>query len=162
MNDDFIRLLCRLKEAKFDFVIIGGFAAAVHGSTFVTQDIDICCSFKFENLMHLQQAVSDLHPVHRMTTNKIPFILTEENFRHLNNLYLDTDLGQLDCLGHVQGLGNYHEVKSKSVSINISNQSFWVLQLDALIESKEALGRPRDLEMLRYLKSLQELKKESE
>jgi hypothetical protein len=42
MNADLAGLLHRLAEYDVDFVVVGGFAAIVHGSTLVTQDIDVC------------------------------------------------------------------------------------------------------------------------
>ena len=35
-------LLKVLIDSKIDFVLIGGYASVVHGSTFVTRDLDIC------------------------------------------------------------------------------------------------------------------------
>ena len=67
MSSDFLSLLERLVRAGVDFVIVGGFAGVVHGCTYVTQDIDICCDFSPANLISLQTAISDFHTVHRMT-----------------------------------------------------------------------------------------------
>ena len=63
----------------------------------VTQDIDICCPFTTGNLLRLQEAIADLRPVHRLTPQRIPLHLTRENCAGLQNLYLGTDLGPLDC-----------------------------------------------------------------
>ena len=35
-------LLKTLIDAQIDFVLIGGYASVVHGSTMVTRDLDIC------------------------------------------------------------------------------------------------------------------------
>ena len=51
----------RLVEAQVEFVLIGGFAAAAHGVTLITRDVDICCRFNEANLMRLQKAFADLH-----------------------------------------------------------------------------------------------------
>jgi molybdopterin-guanine dinucleotide biosynthesis protein len=40
---DFESLLSRLIDHHVDFVIVGGFAAVAHGSSLLTQDVDICC-----------------------------------------------------------------------------------------------------------------------
>jgi hypothetical protein len=44
-------LLECLVHAGVDFVIVGGYAGVVHGCTYVTQDIDICCDFSPANLL---------------------------------------------------------------------------------------------------------------
>ncbi len=38
-------LLQRLHDHDVEFVLVGGFAAVLHGSMQVTQDLDICCHF---------------------------------------------------------------------------------------------------------------------
>jgi hypothetical protein len=35
----------RLIASQVEFVLVGGFAAAAHGVTLVTRDVDICCRF---------------------------------------------------------------------------------------------------------------------
>ncbi|MBN1975133.1 MAG: hypothetical protein JW787_15935, partial [Sedimentisphaerales bacterium] len=93
MSDDFTNLIERLAHAKVEFVLVGGFAGVVHGCTYVTQDIDICCDFSPTNLMILQKTLSDLQPVHRMTPNRQKLKLTEKTSRDFKNLYLDTKIG---------------------------------------------------------------------
>ena len=36
------RLIERLSDAGIDFVVVGGFAGVLHGSTLVTRDLDVC------------------------------------------------------------------------------------------------------------------------
>ncbi len=52
----------------------------------------------------LQKALADLNPVHRMTSNRNKLELTAENCSQFKNLYLDTDIGQLDCLEQIEGM----------------------------------------------------------
>ena len=152
-------LLERLIRGRVDFVIVGGFAAVAHGASLVTQDIDICCDFAAKNILRLQAALADLHPVHRMTPKRLSLQLTKESYRGLKNLYLETDLGQLDCLGEILGVGTYNEAKKRSVTINLAGGRCRVLNIEALIESKEAMGRPRDREAIVQLNAIKERKK---
>ena len=159
---DYFNLLFRLNKAGVDFVIIGGFAGVVHGCTLVTQDIDICCDFSPENLLLIQDGLSELNPVHRMTPKKPKLKLTMENCEQYNNLYLDTDLGQLDCLGAVDGIGDFAKVKSQSQPIEVDDLEFHVLGIDALIDTKKALNRPRDAEAIIQLEAIKKLQKEAQ
>ena len=149
-------LLERLLRCDVEFVVIGGFAAAAHGSRLDTQALAVCCRFTTENLLRLQEAVADLHAVHRMTPRRIPLALTPDACAGLQNLYLDTDLGQLDCLSRVLGVGEFDEVVGNSIELGLGAGSCRVLSLDALIRSKEAMGRPRDREAAAQLKAIRE------
>ena len=159
MKSDFLNLLERLVRAKVEFVIVGGFAGTVHGCTYVTQDIDICCYFSSANLLKLAKALKDVHPVHRMTPKRKKLELTEANCGQYENLYLDTDIGQLDCLSSITGIGDYHSVKKAGELIIIEGMRLRVLALDALIKSKEAMGRPRDKEAILQLEAIKKLKR---
>jgi predicted nucleotidyltransferase len=157
---DLPSLLRRLTHASVDFVIVGGYAGIVHGCTYVTQDVDICCDFSPANLLALQRAVLDLHPVHRMTPGRKPLELTPENAGEFKNLYLDTDLGRLDCLSEIQGIGLYEYVKQASQSVEAEGMQLRVLTIDALIAAKQAMNRPRDREAIHQLKTIRKLKRD--
>jgi len=158
MKDDFFTLLKKLSQNRVDYVIIGGFACIAHGCTYVTQDIDICLDFNADNLLRLQKSLADLHPFHRMTPKKIKLRLTKENCKQYKNLYLDTDIGQLDCISFVEGAGNFQQVKSKSVTIEINKVRVSVLNIDALIESKKNLNRKKDVQAITQLETIKKLK----
>lgn len=149
-------LLERLIRHDVEFVIVGGFAALAHGVSLMTEDIDICCPFAEENLRKLVQAVADLHPVHRMTPNRLPFQLTPDLIPTLKNLYLRTDLGVLACLSNVKGLGDYPAVKEVSIPLELPIGTCRLLSIDALIRAKEAMGGLRDKQTVLQLKAIQE------
>ena len=159
MIPDFSDILFVLAKQEVDFVIVGGVAAIMYGSEQVTEDIDICCDFSAANLMRLQSAIADLNPVHRMTPNRRRLELTPESAQRYNNLYLDTDAGQIDCISEVKGVGTYECVRRKSCVVHIQGCAFRVLDLDALIASKKAMARPRDQEAVRRLEAIRRLMK---
>jgi predicted nucleotidyltransferase len=158
MNQAFLNLLNRLSDAGVEFVLVGGFAGVVHGCSLVTQDIDICCDFGPENLLRLQKAVGDLHPVHRMTPNRLELALTDETCQTYQNLHLDTDAGQLDCLSEIKGVGGYPAVRQASEAVNADGRDLHVLTLDALIAAKKAMNRPHDQEAVIQLEAVKQLK----
>ena len=159
---NFENLRARLIEHRVRFVLVGGFAATTYGSTLLTQDVDVCLRFSPDNLMCLQEALADLHPGHRMTPRRLPLRLTPQTCRDLQNLYLDTDLGRLDCLGTIQGVGDFDQVKEHSIEVHLAAGVCRVLSLDALIQSKEAMGRPRDRESVLQLKAIRDRLRQQE
>ena len=155
---DLETLLKRLIDHRVEFVIVGGYAAVSHGATVLTQDVDVCCRFTAKNLLRLQEAIADLHPVHRLTPQKLPLTLTATNCRGLKNLYLKTHLGVLDCLSEVLGVGGFDAVRRASIPIDLGFGKCRVLGLDALIKAKRSLNRPRDRQALLQLRAIQRKK----
>jgi len=149
-------ILHRLQNARVEFSLIGGLASVHYGVTLVTQDVDICARFTLENLRQIETALKDLNPKHRFTTNLLPFELTDELCRSLKNIYLTTDLGVLDCLSEVIGVGNFDQVLRQSQLMKFPFGPCHVLKLDALIKSKLALGRDRDLAAVQQLRAIKE------
>lgn len=143
--------------SEVEFVIVGGFAAVAHGVTLVTRDLDICCRFTETNLMRIQKAFMDLHPVHRPRTD-LPLNLTPEQCAGLKNLYIKTDLGNVDCLSEILGLGDFDEVFRKAVKVELPSGMCHILGIDQLIRAKEAMNREHDRITVRQLKEIQKRK----
>ena len=143
-------LVRRLIVGEVEFVLVGGFAAVAHGVTMVTRDVDICCRFSAENLMRIQAAFAGLHPVHRSRPD-LALELTPEQCATLKNMYLKTDLGVVDCLGEVLGVGNFDEVFRHAIEVEIPAGKCRVLDIDALIRAKEAMGRDHDKMTVKHL-----------
>ena len=149
-------LLSRLHESGLDFVVIGGVCVIYHGAQLATFDLDICCPFGEENVRRIESAVAELHPVHRLTPNKLPLEVTRSAFGDLKNLYLQTDLGKLDCLSEVAGVGNFEAVKRQSVVGSFAYGEFRFLNLESLIVAKKTIARPRDLDAVTRLTAIKE------
>ena len=153
-------LMRRLISSRVEFVLVGGFAAVAHGATLVTRDVDICCRFNEANLMQIQKAFADLHPVHR-TRSDLPLTLTPEQCASLKNLYLKTDLGVVDCLGEVLGVGDFEQVLKHSIEVELPQGKCRVLDIETLIRAKEAMNRDHDRITVRYLKEIQAQQKQN-
>jgi hypothetical protein len=149
-------ILRRLHDARVEFCLIGGLASRHYGVTLVTEDVDVCARFTIENLRRIESAVRDLHPRHRLTANRLPLELTDELCGRLKNLYLKTDIGILDCLSEVAGLGDFEAVLKNSVLVEFPFGPCYVLKIDALIQAKETVGRPHDLAAVRQLTAIKE------
>ncbi len=126
-----------------------------HGVTLVTRDVDICCRFSEANLMRIQEAFSDLHPVHRPRTD-LPLQLTPEQCSRLKNLYLKTDLGVVDCLGEVLGVGDFDEVLKNSIELELPYGNCRILDIDTLIKAKKAMNRNHDKITVMLLEKIKE------
>ena len=153
-------LIRRLITSQVKFVLVGGYAAVAHGATLVTRDVDICCQFSEENLMRIQQAFADLHPVHR-TRPDLPLQLTPAECAGLKNLYLKTDLGVVDCLGEVLGVGNFEAVWQHSIEVEVPAGKCRIIDIETLIRAKEAMNRDHDRITVKHLKEIIKQKKQN-
>jgi hypothetical protein len=147
-------LLQRLGDAEIDFVVVGGVAAVLHGSSTVTRDLDVCASLTSENLQKLRIAFADLHPVHRIGPSRHSFLDNPGPGIALKNLYLQTDLGALDLLGSITGVGEFDQVRESAIEIQLFGRTVKVLALEALIKAKEAVGRHKDLLVATELRAI--------
>lgn len=154
------RLLERLCDSKIDFVIVGGFAATLHGSSLVTRDLDVCAILSDENVEKLRDALRDLKPTHRLTPQKLSFLDNPDPGLQVHNLYLRTDLGPVDVLSSILGVGDFDRVRAASIQVELFGRKCQVISLDDLIRAKEALGRDKDLLAAKELRAVREKRKE--
>jgi predicted nucleotidyltransferase len=150
-------LLKRLNDHQVEYVLIGGMACVVHGSQVVTQDVDICAPLTLENLRKLCAALQESHPRFRMSRDLRPLPRNPEELDKFQNLYLLTDLGQLDVLSEIAGIGKYVEVERHVIQVNLAGNSVRVLGLDALIIAKQAMNAPKDRQVVLELTAIREL-----
>lgn len=147
-------LLQRFADAGLEFVVVGGFAGVLHGSSYVTEDLDICAVLTSENIGKLRTALADLHPVHRMTHKKLSFLDHPLAGQTVNNLYLETDGGIVDILGGILGVGDYARLRQSAVEISLFERRCRVIGLEDLIQAKEAMGREKDLLAAKELRAI--------
>ena len=152
-------LLKELHRLGVEFVIIGGMAAVAHGSVYLTLDLDLCYSRKKENLEKLAKALAPFHPLLRGAPPDLPFSLDISALRSGLNFTLTTNVGDLDLLGEVAGLGGYAELLSVCEELELYGMRCKVLTLEGLIKSKKAVGRAKDLMLLPELEALIDIRK---
>lgn len=142
---DVERLLDALAGAGVDFVVVGGVAMVLRGSSRVTLDIDVCYSRDQANLQRLAAALAPYRPRLRGAPPDLPFLWDERTLASGLNFTLTTDLGDVDILGEVTGLGDYEKVAAASSPLSVGTLTIVVLDLDGLERTKRAAGRAKDL-----------------
>lgn len=153
------KLLKAFYDQELEFVIIGGAAAVLHGSAYVTGDLDICYSREKENLTRLATALAPFNPSLRGAPKDLPFQLDTDSLKSGLNFTLTTDLCDLDLFGEVAGLGGYLDVLAFSEELELFGMRSKVLTLEGLIKNKQAVRRAKDLRLLPELTALLEIRK---
>jgi predicted nucleotidyltransferase len=154
----FEAILAALTARGIRFVLIGGVAATVQGSNRFTNDIDICYDTAPENIDRLVALLTEWHAYLRGVEPGLPFIFDAKAFRITPLMTLTTAMGAIDVLDFVPGVGDYHAALSQSEIASVGDTEFHTLTLVALIASKRAARRKKDLEHLIELEALLRLR----
>ena len=149
-------VLAILADHDVACVIIGGVAATVHGSALLTYDVDVCYDRRKENVARLVAALGPHHPRLRDVPPEVPFVFDERTVLAGMNFTLTIDLGSIDLIGEVPGLGRYDEVLAHAERMRLFSRQFPVLSLDALITAKKATGRAKDMIAAQELEAIRE------
>jgi len=153
---DFETLMQLLAEHDVAFIIVGGAAAIVHGSSRLTEDLDVVYQRTPENLARLVRALTGQSPYPRGAPPGLPFQWSEGTLRLGLNFTLETRLGQLDLLGEIAGGGGYDDLIDHTVEVEVFGVRCRCLDLPTLLLVKRAAGRPKDLEAIAELEAMGE------
>jgi hypothetical protein len=158
---DFARLIGSLSTGGVSFILVGGVAATVHGSTRLTRDVDVVYARDPANLARLVAAIGPLNPTLRGAPPDLPFRFDVATIGAGLNFTLTTDAGDLDLLGEIVGGGTYDNLVQNAMSIEVFGRRCLCLSLAQLIGAKRAAGRPRDLETVAELELIRDKTQES-
>jgi hypothetical protein len=159
MPTNFPELLRLLVSANVDFIIVGGVAARAHGSSRLTEDLDVVYNRSAENIERVYSALSPYHPYLRGAPPGLPFDWSPQTIKNGLNFTLIVDHGAIDLLGEITeitGGGSYDQLQAHSEFISLFGLTCRCLTLDQLIKVKRAAGRPRDLEAIAELTAILE------
>src|SRR5262249_31651847 len=137
-------------------ILIGGWAAIIHGNARSTNDVDLVYARDKENIKKVVGALAEWHPYLRGAPPGLPFHWDEPTVRAGLNFTLTTDRGDIDLLGEVAGGGNYEQLLPHTQEATVQGKPCQVVTLERLIQLKRAAGRPRDLIAVSELQALLE------
>ena len=139
-------------------ILIGGFAAVIHGSPYVTIDVDVVPAADDENLHRLSDALTEMHA--RVWTaaepEGLPFDHSAASLADVRVWNLVTDHGRLDIMFEPAGTTGYEDLARDAVRLTILGIDVDVASLADVIRSKEAAGRNKDRLVLPVLRRIAE------
>lgn len=153
---DFKLLLRALVDNGVDFILVGGLAAAAHGSSRDTRDVDVVYRRTTENIQRLARALQPLSPYLRGAPPGLPFAWDARSIERGLNFTLSTSAGAIDTLGEIIGGGGYEQLLPYTIKLEILGLTCLCLNLDRLIHVKRAAGRPKDFEAIAELENLRD------
>lgn len=150
------KLFDLLSDHGVEFIVIGGQAEVLLGSSRTTFDVDLCYRRTTENLERLSRALHELQPTLRDAPKDLPFVIDAKSLALGSNFTFDTSLVPLDLLGWVPPIGDYDKLLQSAESYEYKGKTLKVIGLDDLIRIKEHLGRAKDRESLLYLRAIKQ------
>lgn len=153
------RILRTFQEHDVEYVLIGAFAATIHGSVLRTEDVDACPSASPSNLRKLASALTALE-AKELDPHEGELVEREWDASMLAGdvtWLLATPFGRVDLVFEPAGTTGYEDLARGAVEVDISGVRARVASLRDVIRSKEALNRPRDREQLPTLRKLLDL-----
>jgi hypothetical protein len=156
-----VELIEVLDRHGVDFVLVGGLAAAIHGATRVTTDMDLVPEWSQSNRERLARAFAELNAQLRIDGEAVPFPIAASTFNSFELSTWRTDLGDVDIITGIPtatrgALNRYEQLAPHAEDRQLdSGTHVLVGHLDDIIESKLALSRPSDLVALDELLQMQ-------
>jgi hypothetical protein len=147
----FRRILELFEEHDVEYVVVGGVAAVLQGAPMTTFDLDALIKVDPQNIDRVEAALAALNARYREHRDLRP---TRDDLAAGGHLLLMTDSGPFDVLGFIGGGRRYEDVSGAAKTLAVGNLTIKVLPLAVLIEEKKALGRDKDLAVVRLLEAV--------
>lgn len=145
-----------LSKYKVKYVIVGGEAVIYHGHARLTGDVDFFYETSSENVLNLFRALDEFWK------GDIPGVDTPEELMEPGIiLQFGVPPNRIDLVNRIESVSFDEAWRNKATTyMDIQDQTIPIhfIGLDELIRNKEALGRPRDLEDLEYLREARKAK----
>jgi predicted nucleotidyltransferase len=144
MFDKLKVVFASLNAHEVKYLVIGGVAAIVHGSTRNTFDLDLLIEPTTENASRLLKALLSIN------FGTAALITPEELVK--NEITIFKDLVNVDVQTNTPGL-DFTQAWERRVIMTAHGVDLIVVSLDDLLASKRAAGRPKDLLDIESLES---------
>lgn len=148
--DDFRDLLVELVDAGARFLVVGGYAVAVHGHPRATKDIDVWVEPTATNAKRVYAALA------RFGAPVAQFEIAADDFEQYDGvLQLGVAPVRIDILTRIGGVG-FADAWEDRTELEVEGRKVPVLGLRALIENKRFAGRTQDLADVEALERIQQ------
>lgn len=150
------RLLSVLADHGVEFVLIGGYAAALHGSDQLTFDVDVAPRRTGANLDRLSRALHELDAKIRVEgiDGGLTFDHDGASLARSGLWNLTTSAGDLDIAFEPAGTEGWEDLHRSSIRVALGSGPVDVASLADIVRSKEAADRPKDRLALPVLRRL--------
>jgi hypothetical protein len=145
LPDDFRDILVELADARADFVLIGGWAMAVHGRARATEDLDVLVRATPANSVKVFAALAAFGaPIGPHGVDANTFGSEGPAYR------IGMKPLRIEVLTKISGV-SFDEAASEPVHADVDGRVIPVIGRQALLQNKRAAGRHKDLDDAEWL-----------
>lgn len=157
-SDDVQEFLRILAVHKVKYLIVGGEAVIYHGYARLTGDVDFFFESSRQNARKMYEALKEFWG------GDIPGIKAfDELMEEGLILQFGVPPNRIDLINQISGV-TFREAWENRIRTGIESAGgevpIYLIGLQELIKNKKAIGRPKDMEDLKYLKAVKKLTKE--
>ena len=162
----YLPLFKALNEANVQYIVVGGLATVLHGYARFTADVDLVINLNQKEAEKAINVITSLGLKPRAPVDPMQF--TDESIREswINDKNMlvfsffdpNNPLMVLDVF--IREPFPFEEMINRTVQMDFGDITVPVCAINDLIEMKKKAGRPKDLEDIKYLESVQNLKNE--
>jgi hypothetical protein len=137
VNPDFRDLFAELNAAGAEYLLVGGYALAVHAAPRFTKDLDVWVDPRTENAARVRAALERFGaPLQDLTESDLatPGIVFQ----------IGVPPNRIDVLTAIDGV-SFHEAWPERIETTYGGERVPVIGRRHLIQNKRASGRPQDL-----------------
>jgi len=136
-NEDYREMLCALRDAEVDFLLVGAYALAAHGFPRATLDLDLWVRPTPENARRVCRALAVFGaPAHQI----VPADFEKEDMV----VQIGVAPRRVDLVTSISGV-SYDEAARNAVTREIAGIQMRILSPADFVRNKLATGRPKDL-----------------
>ena len=143
LNQDFEEFIQLLNDNRVRYLVVGGYAVALHGYPRYTRDIDIWVELSEENATHIVEALKQFGFA-SLGLKKSDFLVEDQVIQ------LGYAPNRIDIITTLSGV-TFAECYEKRVPVEIDGVKINFIDLDSLRKNKKATGRLQDLADLENL-----------
>lgn len=144
LNQDFKEFIQSLNANGVRYLIVGGYAVAVHGHPRYTKDMDVWIAKDVENASRMVKALADF--------GFASLGLREEDFLQPDQIIqLGYPPARIDVLTTLIGV-DFEDCFQKKVEVRLDDTVAFFIDIESLRKNKNASGRLQDLADLENLR----------
>jgi hypothetical protein len=159
---DYQTIFKKFNKLGIDYLVVGGLAVNFHGVPRMTYDIDLMILLERKNILKLVSQLSQwgykpkipVDPRDLADERKRNSWIRDKGMKALNFFAERLPLGEIDII--FESPVPYHELKGRSVRIELGEIQVPLVSIQDLIELKARAGREQDLADVKHLSRILE------